>query len=930
MEKKLYCFIICVLIFGLAASSAWSQENQIQNSEFDEDFTSWVRYGAAGYTAEVVQGAGMSGKNAVLLDVTDASAGTAIGIAQDGLLLEPGVTYPIGFTARAEEDREMVMELQTNINNASWPTQLNRKVSLTTTPQTFTFEYTHNGNTLGDDATETVIMYLMLKGPFWPMQGNDLNKKVWIDRVYFGAEPPMPSLDFADDPYPEDGSTDIIRDTILSWSPGQYAGTHNVYFGESFEDVNNMTTPTVSNHDANSFDPERLEFGTTYFWRVDEVNATPDKTVYRGDVWSFEVEPYSIQIPGSEILATASSSSNAFSTPEKTVDGSGLADNDTHNIKTEDMWFTAMGDSAPWIQYEFDTVKKLDTMKVWNSNSSAEGFLGYGVNGVLIEYSKDGESWAILEDVNELSRAPGLPTYDQYDKIALNGLAAKMVRLNIQSNFGGFLKSYSLSEVQFTMIPAAARTPIPASGAKNILPNDMVSWRAGREAAQSTVYVSTDPNEVTDSLAPSGMSNTNSLDLGVFDLQMGETYYWRVDEINEAETESVWTGPVWSFSTVAALVVEDFESYGNDSPDRPFQTWLDGFGYSADEFFAVGYSGNGTGAGIGHDIWTASSLHYDGNIMETTNTLSGSNQSMPFYYGNTGNVASQTERTFTTPQDWTLGGAQTLSVAFSGTSDNTGQLYIKINNTKIVYDGDAENIARSGWQTWLVDLSGLGVTLQNVTKMTMGVDGSGAAGLVYIDDIRLLSESLDSLIPGAAIQAWETAATADAPAFLVTHCVDGVYDIGALSGDISYEFIVRSNPNEELPSMGLMGRRDFGDTSAGLKYEQWQNTDTYGATVFGVADYDFGIATSPGQDTHLVFISSEATGTTTLYVNGIYGGQIENAITLSGMTGIGYMASAEDGSTSFDNFDGNIFGVAVYDVSLAEATIAAHADAFLK
>ena len=49
----------------------------------------------------------------------------------------------------------------------------------------------------------------------------------------------------------------------------------------------------------------------------------------------------------------------------------------------------AMGDMTPWIQYEFDAVKKLDTMKVWNSNSSAEGFIGYGVKGVLIEYSKD-------------------------------------------------------------------------------------------------------------------------------------------------------------------------------------------------------------------------------------------------------------------------------------------------------------------------------------------------------------------------------------------------------------------------------------------------------------------------------------------------------------------------------------------------------------
>ena len=57
---------------------------------------------------------------------------------------------------------------------------------------------------------------------------------------------------------------------------------------------------------------------------------------------------------------------------------------------------------------------------------------------------------------------------------------------------------------------------------------------------------------------------------------------------------------------------------------------------------------------------------------------------------------------------------------------------------------------------------------------------------------------------------------------------------------MTYEFVVRSNVDEEEASMCLIGRRYFGDTEAGLKYEQWNNTGTYGATVFGVADYDFG------------------------------------------------------------------------------------------
>ncbi len=544
---------------------------------------------------------------------------------------------------------------------------------------------------------------------------------------------------------PGDASNDVSRDVTLSWSPVVTAVKRDVYFGSSFEDVNTATVPTAAGLDVNDFNPGRLDFGATYFWRVDEVNGAPDNTVFKGDVWSFEVEPYSIQIAGSQIIATASSYANDASMPGVTLDGSGMGDDNAHGIATETMWFTAMGDMDPWIQYEFEEVKKLDTMKVWNSNSAAEGFIGYGVKGVVIEYSKDGQTWEVFEDANEFSRAPGLPTYNQYDEIVLGGVAAKMVRLNIQSNFGGVLQSYSLSEVQSNMIPTVVRTPVPASGVVGIAPDEILSWRAGREAAQSTVYLGTDANDVENGAAPSSTSNTNSINLSAFDITLGETYYWRVDEVNEAEAESVWAGPVWSFSTVAALVVEDFESYGNDSPDRPFQAWLDGFGYSADEFFPAGYGGNGTGAGIGHDIWSVASPYYNGNIMETTKTIAGSGQSMPFYYSNTGGVASQTERTFAVPQDWTVGGAKTLSIAFSGQAGNMGSLYVKINNTKLVYGGDPENLTLGVWQAWNIDLSSMNV--QNVTKLQIGVEGNGAAGIFYIDDIRLYAQPGQVIIP---------------------------------------------------------------------------------------------------------------------------------------------------------------------------------------
>ena len=328
-----------------------------------------------------------------------------------------------------------------------------------------------------------------------------------------------------------------------------------------------------------------------------------------------------------------------------------------------------------------------------------------------------------------------MPTYSQYDEIDFGGAAARMVRLNIESNWGGILMSYGLSEVQFSMIPAAAREPAPASESVGVSADEVLMWRAGRDAVQHTIYLGADANAVANGSATSVTSSTNRLDLRSLDLDLGATYYWRVDEVNEAEATSVWAGPVWSFTTVATVTVDDFESYGNISPNRPFQTWLDGFGYSADEFFPGGYGGNGTGSGVGHDIWTLSSPHYDGDIMEGTIAKSG--QSMPLYFDNTTGSGSETKRTFDEPQDWTGHGIKSLSVSFRGAAGNSGQLYLKVNDAKVTYSGVPNALETSAWLSMIVDLSTVITNLSAVTSLAIGVDGAGAQGVVYLDELSL-------------------------------------------------------------------------------------------------------------------------------------------------------------------------------------------------
>lgn len=95
-------------------------------------------------------------------------------------------------------------------------------------------------------------------------------------------------------PYPVDEAADVDKTIILSWSPGYYATSYEVYFGTAWNDVNNANSdysPNVDYYsvDVNICDPGILEFGHTYYWRVDRINNTE---VWKGDVFKFTVLEY--------------------------------------------------------------------------------------------------------------------------------------------------------------------------------------------------------------------------------------------------------------------------------------------------------------------------------------------------------------------------------------------------------------------------------------------------------------------------------------------------------------------------------------------------------------------------------------------------------------------------------------------------------------
>jgi hypothetical protein len=108
----------------------------------------------------------------------------------------------------------------------------------------------------------------------------------------------LATLPKATKPSPDDGA--IYTDTwaSLTWVLGGHAVSHDVFFGENFEDVNDGTGGTFrGNQDLDYFIvgfsgypyPDGLVPGTTYYWRIDEVNDLDPNSPWRGDVWSFTV-----------------------------------------------------------------------------------------------------------------------------------------------------------------------------------------------------------------------------------------------------------------------------------------------------------------------------------------------------------------------------------------------------------------------------------------------------------------------------------------------------------------------------------------------------------------------------------------------------------------------------------------------------------------
>jgi glucuronoarabinoxylan endo-1,4-beta-xylanase len=275
--------------------------------------------------------------------------------------------------------------------------------------------------------------------------------------------------------------------------------------------------------------------------------------------------------------------------------------------------------------------------------------------------------------------------------------------------------------------PLYAQHPMPVDGAEDVSADVILEWKQGGYAEKHDVYFGTDEAKVTDAnrsnplgvLVSLNHSTTTYNPVGILDLNT--TYYWRIDEVNAAPDYAIFKGEVWGFKTLPYFVVENFNSYENNSALR--SVWKNG----------------STSA----EVSVETTIVLDGNSMNYRykNNLS------PYYSEAYADIADLG----VDDPDWLSIGAEELVLRFHVEPDNSfsEQMYVKLTdgdipaNTATVMYSDTNNVRLKQWNRWSIALTEFtDVNLANVARITIGFgNGSpGNADTVYFEDITICKQ----------------------------------------------------------------------------------------------------------------------------------------------------------------------------------------------
>ncbi|MGA2916813.1 MAG: LamG-like jellyroll fold domain-containing protein [Sedimentisphaerales bacterium] len=270
-----------------------------------------------------------------------------------------------------------------------------------------------------------------------------------------------------------------------------------------------------------------------------------------------------------------------------------------------------------------------------------------------------------------------------------------------------------------SMNPYIASAPNPSNNATAVLPEKMLSWTKGILANKHKVYLGTSFDDVNNAVTPTATTTEPNYTPG--NLSFDQTYYWRIDEVNEANNNT-WKGLIWRFTTLAYKTIDNFEW----SSPPVSAVWIP-YG----------------GASVNRTISTPAN---DGNAMVVNYNNTGSPWDSEVNYA-LPSTAQLNKR------DWSSGGVKILSISFHGDPNNINaveQLYVTAidsnsHNFTVAYfdSNDIGQQLSETWHRWVIDLkkfSDGGINLTDIRQLIIGLgdrNSPGTKGTVYFDNIRL-------------------------------------------------------------------------------------------------------------------------------------------------------------------------------------------------
>jgi hypothetical protein len=565
-------------------------------------------------------------------------------------------------------------------------------------------------------------------------------------------------------PDPENGQDGVGPCPTLTWDPGYDANEHYVYFSDIEAQVSGRTKDpcaTLTEPTAETYSPGPLAYDTEYFWAVDE-NDVCD-VLHSGPLWSFKTGPDPCTAP-----VQRSSGNSLYAMWGFDSDwGSGKTVADPCWAVPADPNFDAnsVDDPCDWLA-SYTPAGGSSRSGIADNNGPA-GVAGensirlkhtdYAIPGqtvtVLAELVWSGESapGVILERLSGWGDNPeaagGSPdpaySFELCDGWMCSWYQAEFELVQPADNIHVVVETDGDFYLDYVEVDAWWRTPLvahdpdPCDGDVNTpLGFGKLTWRPGLYADKHDVYFGTDEGAlplISDNQDPNYYPPT----AGSVSVNPGTTYYWRVDEVNDACDPCLWPGQVWSFTTIPYIVIEDFETYAGAS--ELYAVWEDWHSLPEQGGESILQGG---GPPLAH----------------------GGAQALKFVY-NHSYGEPVVRRTYSTPQDFSSGGLAALWMWIYGDANNAGTvaagMYIELGDddnsdgtvddmAKIYYGdprtyssspyGDANDLWRKTYYQWGVALEDFNddnnVNPDKIKTISFGVNG-GDSGQIYYDDLRL-------------------------------------------------------------------------------------------------------------------------------------------------------------------------------------------------